>query len=92
MTIAMQMEPDRITLNGGTTSNFVTAMRQDFPADKETANLLPAAIGNVWWVDMEAGSFFTYNLRRVTTDRVFSVKFDLSNPIEPPGEPWGWSD
>lgn len=85
--------PDQITMYGGKTSNNGSANRQIFPADQETANLLPAAIGNVWWIDVFYDDYFSYNLRRVNTDRVFTVKFNLKNSISPlPGKPWGWKD
>lgn len=84
--------PDSITFYGGTTANFGSATRQVFPADQETAVLLPAAIGNVWWIDLLPGESFSYNLRRVNTDRVFTVVFDLKTPLATPGKPWGWSD
>ncbi len=84
--------PDNITLYGGKTTNFGASIRQLFPADQETADLIPAAIGNVWWIDLVPGKYFTYNLRRVNTDRLFTVRFDLEKPIPAPGKPWGWKD
>jgi hypothetical protein len=82
--------PEDHTMYGGKTSNFGSAIRQIFPADQETADMLPGAITNVWWIDFIPGESFTYNIRRVNTDRLFSFKFDLSNEIEAPGKPWGW--
>ncbi|OFY32400.1 MAG: hypothetical protein A2X17_06130 [Bacteroidetes bacterium GWF2_41_61] len=75
---------------GGRTSNFGSAVRQIFPADQQTADMLPGAITNVWWIDLVPGEHFTYNLRRVNTDRLFSVRFDISKEINTPGKPWGW--
>jgi hypothetical protein len=46
---------------------------------------------NVWWITVDDKSF-TYNLRRIGTDRVFSVSFDLSEVVENPESPWGWKD
>jgi hypothetical protein len=63
--------------------------RQFFPADQETANLIPASVTNVWWIALDETSF-TYNLRRMGTDRYFSVKFDLTKEVESPGPAWGW--
>jgi hypothetical protein len=83
--------PDKVTMYGGHTSNYGSRTRQIFPADQETAAILPAAIGNVWWIDIQKDHFI-YNLRRVNTDRLFSVSFDLSQSIENPGPPWGWKD
>jgi len=84
--------PDKVTMYGGHTSNFGSKIRQIFPADQETAEMLPAATGNVWWIDIHPGESYIYNLRRVNTDRLFSVRFDLKKPVENPGPPWGWKD
>jgi hypothetical protein len=89
----MDGAPDSVTMYGGHTSNGGSANRQLFPADQETAELLPLAIGNIWWIDIVPDSIFTYNLRRVNTDRLFSVEFDLTKPLaEKPSKPWGWKD
>jgi hypothetical protein len=53
---------------------------------------LPAAATNVWWVELVAGKFFTYNLRRIGTDRLFTIRFDLTKPVAIPYAPWGWKD
>lgn len=83
--------PDDLTMYGGKTQNFGSALRQIFPADQETADMLPGAITNVWWIDFVPGEYFVYNLRRVNTDRLFSVRFDLTKEVETPGKPWGWN-
>lgn len=80
--------PDEVTQYGGTNPNTGLAHIQFFPADQETADLIPYASNNVWWVTVDKTSF-TYNLRRVGTERYFSVKFDLTKEIEAPGAPWG---
>lgn len=84
--------PDAVTMYGGKTTNYGSANCPLFPTDQETAQLLSYTIANVWWIDLVPGESFTYNLRRVNTDRVFSVRFDLKNPVEIPGKPWGWQD
>jgi len=81
---------DRITQYGGASTNFGNSMRQVFPADQQTADLLPAAASNVWWIELVPDSHFSYNLRRIGTDRLFSVTFDLTQPVDSPGAPWGW--
>ena len=81
---------DQITLYGGTTSNSGSATMQMFPADQYTADLLPAAATNVWWLELVADSHLTYNLRRMGTDRYFSIRFDLTQEAEVPEAPWGW--
>ena len=77
---------------GGQTTNSGMANLQMFPADQETTNILPAAATNVWWVELVPGKYFTYNLRRMGTDRLFSIRFDLSTAIDIPEAPWGWKD
>ena len=82
---------DAVTQYGGKATNTGSASTQFFPADAFTAGLLPAAVGNVWWISMDETSF-TYNLRRLGSATLFSVKFDLTQPIETPPAPWGWVD
>lgn len=80
---------DKVTQYGGTSPNTGLEGIQFFPADQETADLIPYAANNVWWITIDDNSF-TYNLRRIGTDRFFSVKFDLSKEAESPGPAWGW--
>lgn len=82
---------DEITMYGGKTTNSGQATIQTFPADQETKNMIPAASTNIWWITLDDKQF-TYNLRRLGTDRVFRVTFDLSKSIENPEAPWGWKD
>ncbi|MDP3912733.1 MAG: hypothetical protein Q8R96_03235 [Bacteroidota bacterium] len=60
-------------------------------ADKETVQIIPAAFSNVWWVTVNDTSY-TYNLRRMGTDRLFTVAFDLKNEIDIPSPSWGWEN
>jgi hypothetical protein len=85
-------KPDSVTMYGGYTTNSGMANMQIFPADRETTDLLPAAGGNVWWIEFVPNSHFTYNLRRLGTDRLFSIRFDLASTVPPPESPWGWID
>ena len=41
---------DTVTQYGGKATNTGSANTQFFPADAFTAGLLPAAVGNVWWI------------------------------------------
>jgi hypothetical protein len=81
---------DDLTQYGGDTAVPGTAIKQEFPADAYTAQLLPPAATNVWTVEVVPGETFTYALRREGTDRRFRVAFDLSRPVEAPPAPWGW--
>jgi len=82
---------DKITMYGGRTSNSGLPTLAMFPADKETAKIIPAAATNVWWITVDDKAF-TYNLRRIGTERFFSVSFDLSDEVETPEASWGWED
>ena len=84
--------PDKVTMYGGWTTSEGMPRRQMFPADQVTFDVIPAAATNVWWIDLIPGETFSYNLRRIGSDRYFSVKFDLKTPVKPPEAPWGWKD
>lgn len=82
-------KPDAVTMYGGWTTNQGLPTRQMFPADDQTFKVIPAAAPNVWWIELTP-EFFSYNLRRMGSERYFSIKFDLKNPIAAPAAPWGW--
>lgn len=82
---------DKITQYGGTSTNPGLPEIQFFPADQQTSSLLPNASTNVWWITLDK-DVFSYNLRRIGSDRLFTVKFDLSKTIDTPSAPWGWKD
>ena len=82
---------DEINFYGGITTNAGKADLQVFSADAHTQQILPAAASNVWWITINE-STFTYNLRRLGTDRIFKVVMDISKPISIPETPWGWKD
>lgn len=80
---------DKVTQYGGTATNAGFAHMQIFPADQQTASLIDYASGNVWWITL-SGTEFSYNLRRIGSDRFVSVVFDLTKEVEAPEAPWGW--
>ena len=83
--------PDKVTQYGGTSSNAGLADIQFFPADQETCDLIGYASTNVWWITVDEKSF-TYNLKRIGSDRIFSVSFDTTKPVKTPAAPWGWAE
>ena len=83
--------PEEITMYGGKASNFGTENMQAFPADQETCDLIGRACFNVWWITVDDKAF-TYNLRVVNSDRLFTVSFDLTKEVQTPEDPWGWKD
>ena len=90
---------DKVTMYGGTTTNEGMATRQFFPADDETVHVVappagnaPSAAANVWWIDLVPGEHFSYNLRRLGGDRLFTVRFDITKEVKTPLPPWGWKD
>lgn len=84
--------PDKVTMYGGLTTSVGMPTRQMFPADQETVDVLPAAATNVWWIDLVPGDHFIYNLRRMGSERYFSIRFNLKTPVETPEAPCGWND
>lgn len=82
---------DEITQYGGQNPNHGFEKLQMFPADMETAQRISYASTNVWWITLDDKNF-TYNLRNVGRERVFSVSFDLENPIQFNEKPWGWKE
>jgi hypothetical protein len=84
--------PDKVTMYGGMTTSVGMLGRQMFPADQETVDVIPAAATNVWWIELIAGEHFSYNLRRMGSERYFSIKFDLKTAVKAPEAPWGWKD
>lgn len=85
-------KPDAVTMYGGWTVSDGMATRQMFPADQKTVDVIAAAATNVWWIDLVPGQHYTYNLRRMGSERYFSIKFDLTKEIKAPPSPWGWKD
>jgi len=83
---------DKVTMYGGLTTSVGMPTRQMFPADQATVEVIPAAATNVWWIDLIPGEHFSYNLRRMGSERYFSIKFDLKTPVKAPAAPWGWKD
>ncbi|MEX2605611.1 MAG: hypothetical protein WD361_15485 [Gracilimonas sp.] len=81
---------DQITMYGGTTNNTGLETLQTFPADQQTADLIPAAASNIWWIEVVPDEYFTYNLRRLGTDRFFSIRFNFKDETEIPPPAWGW--
>jgi hypothetical protein len=73
---------EKITQYGGRTTSRGLPNRQIFPADEQTAEMLPAAAAGVWWIDLIPGKHFTYNFRDLGTDKYFSIRFDLSKEIK----------
>ena len=82
---------DDINFYGGVTTNPGQEGIQIFSADERTQRMIPAASTNVWWITLN-DSIFTYNLRRLGTDRVFKVVMDVTSPKPIPEAPWGWKE
>jgi hypothetical protein len=82
---------DAVTMYGGTTTNTGLPGIAVFPADQMTIKTIPAAATNVWWMTIN-NTTFTYNLRRIGSDRLFTVTFDITKPIEKPLPSWGWEN
>jgi hypothetical protein len=85
-------KPDTVTMYGGWTTSVGMPTRQVFPADQKTVDVIAAAATNVWWIELVPGEHFSYNLRRMGSERFFSIKFDLKTTAKAPEAPWGWND
>jgi len=90
-------ELDKVTMYGGISTNPGEVTRQFFPADEETTKVVaapagtaPSAAANIWWIELIPGQHFSYNLRRLGGERLFTVKFDITKPVTTPAPPWGW--
>lgn len=70
--------PDKITMYGGWAAAGGTAHSQKFPADPDTAKLIPEAVTNVWKLEINPETRqFTYSLERHGKPRyeaVFNLK------------------
>lgn len=82
---------DAVTMYGGTTTNSGLPGIAVFPADQMTVKTIPAAATNVWWITIN-NTTFTYNLRRIGSDRLFTVTFDITKLIDKPMPSWGWEN
>ena len=82
---------DEVTMYGGMTTNSGLPHIQVFPADEATKELIPEAATNIWWITLQ-NSTFTYNLKRMGSERTFSVAFDLTKSVETPKASWGWEE
>lgn len=80
---------DPVTWYGGDTATPGTALSQSFPADAETAALIPAAATNEWTMTLEPGERFIYHLTRDGAPRA-TFEFDLTGEVDPPPAPWGY--
>jgi hypothetical protein len=84
---------DAVTMYGGETANRGTAVRQEFPVDRDSVRLferegLAASTNNVWAIEIEPGERFVYELARPGTERLFRVEFDLTTPVAEPAPVW----
>ncbi len=79
--------PEDTTNYGGWATAEGTATTQHFPADEETAQMIPPAATNVWTLSLDpATSRFVYDLQRDAAPR-FRAEFDLTTPVSPPQHP-----
>jgi hypothetical protein len=82
---------DAVTMYGGTTTNSGLPGIAVFPADQLTASTIPTAANNVWWMTIN-NKTLTYNLRRIGSERLITVTFDITKPVEKPQPSWGWEN
>lgn len=76
---------DAVSQYGGRTLEAGSEYRQAFPADDYSIALfkregLDASVQNVWALELQPGSRFTYELTR--PERHFRAEFNLTEPVE----------
>lgn len=86
--------PDAVTMYGGDTAEAGSAQRQSFPVDAESIAMferedMKVSTINVWAMEIDPGQYFLYELARPGTERLFQVRFDLTQPVPTPPAPWG---
>ncbi len=64
--------------------------RQIFPADAHTAAILPERWDNFWFMDFMDDETFAYGVHWPEQGHSIRIHFDLSAPVEPPPDPWGY--
>jgi hypothetical protein len=68
--------PDQLTNYGGSTQSPGTELSQSFPADAYTAELIPEAASNEWFISLSAdGTELIYYLERHSKPRFKAVLF-----------------
>ncbi|HUH91191.1 MAG TPA: hypothetical protein VLZ76_11135 [Lysobacter sp.] len=88
---------DPVTMYGGDTTAAGTSNRQEFPVDTFSQAMftregMQVSNTNAWAIEVEPAAHYTYELGRTDTDRLFRVRFDLTQPIDAPPAPWGAAD
>ena len=75
--------PDTVTLYGGTTLSAGSDLRQSFPADAYTAELIPEASTNEWFLGLsEDATELTYYLERNEQPRFKAILQKEQNKTE----------
>jgi hypothetical protein len=64
--------------------------RQIFPADAQTASLLPDRADNFWFFHFVDDHTLHYGVHWPTFGDSVRLEFDLSTPVEAPPRPWGY--
>ena len=73
--------PDEVTLYGGTAINPGTTISQSFPADTYTADLIPEAASNEWFLSLSEGADeITYYLERHNKARFKAILKRVPDP------------
>ena len=85
---------DESTMYGGHTNDAGWAQVQSFPADEYSKQLfvksgIPQSVGNTWQMFIYPEKF---SYRLIRQGREFRVDFDLTQAVQTPDAPWGYSD
>lgn len=83
---------EEISQYGGYAPTPGLETRQIFPADQETAQMLPERADNFWFFDFVAEDRLQYGVHWPKKGHSIRVEFDLSEPVDTPPRPWGYED
>lgn len=83
---------EEISQYGGYAPTPGLETRQIFPADQETAQMLPERADNFWFFDFVSEDRLQYGVHWPKKGHSIRVEFDLSEPVETPPRPWGYED
>jgi hypothetical protein len=79
-----------VTRYGGDAPVPGLPVRQIFPADARTAQILPQRADNFWFMHLVDDSTFQYGVHWPTAGHSIRLEFDLSSPADAPPRPWGY--
>ncbi len=81
---------EEISQYGGLAPSPGLPHRQIFEADDYTAEILPERFDNFWFLDFMDDETFAYGVHWPKHGHSIRFKFDISETVETPPDPWGY--